>query len=336
MTVGTHKPKNLPAGARPARCSICGVLWYSNRLTRKADGQLYCPDDVRGEDSVTLSEANARDAVTAGTRLSLEENQGASDTSTDAFRSAPSGILGTNLSGWWGYQNLQLGGGVHTAFNFDQVNRKDPAHATQPDVALRPSFDGDNDITFDGSDDYLLGGSRPLVELGAFPRIYVVGSFDDPTSATADSVFALSDAGLSMGYTAAVVNKVYLQAQSGVMTLGFTVNVGGFLSHQTLTRSFTSTALHLWTIELTATSLTLYEDGVEVATKTLVSAASRAFSYVFMGAGVAGTTKGDPTTISSHDGRCNEIILSKTTVSAADDTLIKQYVGRNFTELTIA
>lgn len=44
-------------------CDICGVNWHRADLIRKADGLLYCPDDVRGEDSVTLSRENAQAAL---------------------------------------------------------------------------------------------------------------------------------------------------------------------------------------------------------------------------------------------------------------------------------
>lgn len=40
-------------------CSICGVAWPRSMLVRKADGQLYCPDDRSGRDAVTLSRLNA-------------------------------------------------------------------------------------------------------------------------------------------------------------------------------------------------------------------------------------------------------------------------------------
>jgi hypothetical protein len=38
---------------------VCGVNWQRSKLTRKADGTLVCPDDVRGMDVVTLAEGNA-------------------------------------------------------------------------------------------------------------------------------------------------------------------------------------------------------------------------------------------------------------------------------------
>lgn len=40
-------------------CDVCGVRWRRSQLKRKADGLLYCPDDMDGRDAVTLSELNA-------------------------------------------------------------------------------------------------------------------------------------------------------------------------------------------------------------------------------------------------------------------------------------
>lgn len=335
MTVGRHRPVNLPKGSRPATCDICGVEWYSDQLTLKADGQMYCPDDVRGADSVTLAEANARDSARAMRRTVQRLREGSPDTSTDEIRVMPTGALGTNLAGWWGYRNLNLGDGVQTAYNFPFVNQDSPGHLYQPTIDARPAFDGDNDITFDGSDDYLLSGSRAFVAAGALPRVYVVGSFDDPDNATADTIFTLCDFGVTQGYTSTNTNRVYLFAQNGTITASY---FAAGSPDELITAGYqsSSTALHLWTVELQADRLVLYEDGVQVASTLSAGAVtSPAMTYLFMGADADGSTREAPTTITSHDGKCNEMVVSKTTVTTAQDTDLKTYFGRNFTELTI-
>lgn len=40
-------------------CSYCGVAYYRSELRRDASGNLACPEDQRGRDSVTLNEGNA-------------------------------------------------------------------------------------------------------------------------------------------------------------------------------------------------------------------------------------------------------------------------------------
>lgn len=54
---------NRPRGDFPATCGYCGVPWPRSRMTRDRAGHLVCPDDQRGRDVVTLSEANAQDAL---------------------------------------------------------------------------------------------------------------------------------------------------------------------------------------------------------------------------------------------------------------------------------
>jgi len=333
MTVKSRKPPNLAPGAYPVSCDICGSLWYSDMLTRKRDGLLYCPKDVGGADSVSLSEANARDAARAQRRDARPLNPGSTDTSGDSTRIMPNGILGTNLSGWWGYRNLKLGGGVQSAVNTPHQLADKPGSLAQVDPTARPTFDNDMTITFDGTDDYLSSPARAFVASGAFPTIWVVGSFADPNNATASTMLTLSDVGAFMTYTASAPNKVYLQAQNGSITLGFSTLVGGDL---TATYSFASTAEHLWEIQIQSDRIVLYEDGVLKATTMSAGISSLPFSFMFMGAGVAGTTRGAPTTITTHNGTCNEIVLSKTTVTSDNEADIETYVGRNFTGITIA
>lgn len=59
LTVGRHLPRRRPKGDYVCECDICGTVWPRSKLTRKADGHLYCPQDARGRDSVTLSDGNA-------------------------------------------------------------------------------------------------------------------------------------------------------------------------------------------------------------------------------------------------------------------------------------
>lgn len=66
-TIGTHWPSSK-RGDRQAQCDICKVVWYRSQLTRKADGLLYCPDDLPGRDPVTLSVGNAEGAQRRGRR----------------------------------------------------------------------------------------------------------------------------------------------------------------------------------------------------------------------------------------------------------------------------
>lgn len=66
-TIGTQWPESR-RGDRQAQCDICKVVWYRSQLTRKADGLLYCPDDVDGRDAVTLSVGNAEGSRRRGRR----------------------------------------------------------------------------------------------------------------------------------------------------------------------------------------------------------------------------------------------------------------------------
>ncbi len=332
MPVKHHRPRDLPVGSRPALCDICGVSWWNYKLTRKADGLLYCPDDVKGADSVTLSEANARDSAYTQRRDSARQNEGSVDTSAFERRVTPEGALGTNLSGWWGYRELRLGSGVIEATNFPHFLEKLPGNLLQNNIPSRPAFDGDNDITFDGVDDFLLSTSRPFVETGKFPSLWVVGNFDDPTSATLDTMVTLSDVGTFMTYSAAAPNRIFLQVQSSTVTAGFSTGAGDVTTSYT----FDSTALHLWQLQLLSDRIVLFEDGTQVAEQLSAGLSSLPFSYMFMGAGVTGTTKGQLTTITGHGGRCNEMVLSFDSVTAANVTDLETYFGRNFTELSLS
>jgi hypothetical protein len=43
-------------------CDYCGVMWRRSQLHRNQAGRLACPDDIKGEDEVALTEANAMSA----------------------------------------------------------------------------------------------------------------------------------------------------------------------------------------------------------------------------------------------------------------------------------
>lgn len=52
--------RDTPRGDFECLCEICGVAWQRSRLTRKADGLLWCADcGVGCRDAVTLSRLNA-------------------------------------------------------------------------------------------------------------------------------------------------------------------------------------------------------------------------------------------------------------------------------------
>lgn len=63
MPITRRWPKRAPRGDFTADCDVCGVAWRRSQLVHKADGRLCCPDDVRGRDTVTLSEGNAMAAA---------------------------------------------------------------------------------------------------------------------------------------------------------------------------------------------------------------------------------------------------------------------------------
>lgn len=55
-----------------------------------------------------------------------------------------------------------------------------------------------------------------------------------------------------------------------------------------------------------------------------------------MGARADGTTKGDPTTVVSHDGKCNEIDIAFTTLDSGNDSDMDAYFGLTYPDLSIA
>jgi hypothetical protein len=307
------------------------VLWYRSRLVRKQDGLLYCPDDVRGADSVTLSIANAQDASQSTHNVKVRD-AGAKDRSGVPTSSMPDGILLTNLSGWWGPLDVQLRTGVSVAPNLGVMTSvAAQGRMTQPENSAQPAF-SDPDITFDGSDDYLMAGSRPFIAAAANPSFWCVASFADPGGSTASTPVTLTDVGGFMTYTAAAPNRLYVSVAGNVMTVSATTTGSGDV---TLTHPFTSTSLHLINVSLDSDALRLLIDGVEVASTTLTET-SVAYDFAFMGAHVVGTTRGDATTITSHDGRCNEVVVSYGEVDADDTDALETYFGRNYSELSLS
>lgn len=67
-TIGRHWPKRRLDGDFQAMCGYCGVHWRFFRMRRDRSGRLACPDDMKGRDEITLSEANARAAREAAKR----------------------------------------------------------------------------------------------------------------------------------------------------------------------------------------------------------------------------------------------------------------------------
>ncbi len=71
-TIGRHWKADSPRGDYTAQCSICGSAWPRSQLVRKADGNWYCPNDVKGMDAVTLSRGNAAGAARRRNRVPMD------------------------------------------------------------------------------------------------------------------------------------------------------------------------------------------------------------------------------------------------------------------------
>lgn len=66
-TISYRRSHRSPPGDTVKLCSYCGVAYYRSQLRCDASGNLACPEDQRGRDSVTLNEGNA--AALANRRL---------------------------------------------------------------------------------------------------------------------------------------------------------------------------------------------------------------------------------------------------------------------------
>lgn len=58
-TISRHRPQKSPPGDIVCLCSYCGVAWFRSELVRDQAGNLACPDDARGLDTVALTLGNA-------------------------------------------------------------------------------------------------------------------------------------------------------------------------------------------------------------------------------------------------------------------------------------
>jgi hypothetical protein len=58
-TIGRKRSPASPNGDVLCLCSYCGVLWYRSQLVRDGAGNLACPDDSSGLDTVSASLGNA-------------------------------------------------------------------------------------------------------------------------------------------------------------------------------------------------------------------------------------------------------------------------------------
>lgn len=336
--VGRRRPGNSPRGDSSALCDICGVLWYRSSLVRKPDMLLYCPDDIRGLDSVTLSEGNARDAVRIirGRRV---RDSGSQDNSGFATTLMPSGIL-DGLTGWWSPRDLLLGNGVRSMRDIPTSSTfLSGRNLTQPNTSERPAYDGDVTITYDASGpEFLISQSAVFVPQGASGfSAWAVGGWDDPSLSTPDYLFHVSDVGAFMTYTqaAGASRGVFIRIQSNTITGSFDNDLSGTV---TVSASHNLTSLHLFQLKLTSTHLELYRDGTEIGSTQLSDPASSEFTldYTVVGAGVTGSTKGSPTTFIGHTGPMNEVVVYPELTTSEQDLQMEEYFGRTYTELSIA
>lgn len=61
-TIGRKWPSRHQRGDRQAMCSYCGVQWLRSQLTRDESGNLVCPDEGDGKDSLQLDRLNSEGA----------------------------------------------------------------------------------------------------------------------------------------------------------------------------------------------------------------------------------------------------------------------------------
>lgn len=325
--VGKHRPRSSPRGDQSSLCDICGVLWYLSALTRKPDGKLYCPDDVKGADSVTLSLANARDAASAG-RVRATRAGGAKDTSGFPTEEMPTGIL-SNCTGWWGPRDARLGNGVRAFANIPSFDTTTAGNLTQPDIPSRPTYlASDTSSTF-ASGDFLSSRAHPFTTSGGGLGIWCVGTFT--STAAADSLFSLTNVGGQLPYAPASYLRTYI-GLTAANTLGAVVGTATPATG-TATVAFSDTGLHLFYLHLSASELVLYLDGDIVATTALTGGTAK-FTNMYMGTAVTvPAAKGDAMVMSSHVGQCNEIVINDGIASASEIAAMEVYFNRNYPTL---
>lgn len=66
-------PRNIGhKGEHLSRCDSCGVMYLRSALRRRADNQLYCPNDYPGRDNITLAQVTAARAAALSARTGTQ------------------------------------------------------------------------------------------------------------------------------------------------------------------------------------------------------------------------------------------------------------------------
>ena len=130
-------------------CDYCGVAYYLSDLTLDGSGNLRCPKEGNGKDSVTLSRGNAEGAKRFSPQTPVYDS-GSVDTSSNEDETTPPGILNT-VAGWW-QLNFSYGpGGVQNIANtVGGLGTLANGTLRQADPALRP--DSINSFTYEAGD----------------------------------------------------------------------------------------------------------------------------------------------------------------------------------------
>lgn len=347
--VGKRRPRNSPRGDSSALCDICGVLWYRSALVRKADGNLYCPDDVRGMDSVTLSEGNARDAVRI-IRGRRTRDSGGQDTSGFSSEEMPSGILSsgaagadqsTAITGWWSPRDLRDQNGVSNMDNIINVSAKvqNQGNLAQVETGLRPSYDRDVTITMAAPQEYLKSSSYPVLSSGTDSVSIWCVAAADPSGAS-QFLWHLTDVGAFATYLiiaspgSALAHGVSLALGAGQAIVRW--DNGASPSTITVSAPLSSSTLHLFELRVSPTELKLFIDNVEVGSTLLTAFAAYDLDYTTFGGATLGSEKGDPTTVNAMTGTMNELVVYPAAVTAAQATSMATYFGRTYTGLSLS
>lgn len=351
MPVGKHRPRSSPRGDSSALCDICGVLWYRSRLVRKADGLLYCPDDVRGLDNVTLSEGNARDAVQVLRQRQVRDS-GAIDSSGFSTEEMPTGILldgaagarqATSLTGWWSPRDLRLQNGVSNMDNIVNTSRRVAKRGDLLQVTngIRPSYtNSTTTIAFDGTQ-WLKSASQSFVPISTTDlSVWCVASVTDPAARFGNNnLFHLTDVGGFATYDVSgegeePAHGVRILIQDGQVTGYWESSVAGTV---TVVAPFTSTSLHLFELRATATTLALYQDNILLNTTTFASSgATYHLDYANFGSVSAAGNTGDPIVNQGMTGVMDELVVYPAAVTTAQATSMATYFSRTYSGLSIS
>lgn len=348
MPVGKRRPRSSPRGDSSALCDVCGVLWYRSRLVRKSDGNLYCPDDVRGMENVTLAEGNARDAVRIIRERQVRDS-GAQDSSGFPTEEMPTGILqqGANgarqfneLTGWWSPRDLRDQNGVSTMDNIIHPSAKTRNQGTlqQIDIAARPAYDGDVTITFAGAE-YLKSSSYPVLTKGTTAASFWCVAAADPSGAQ-QFLWHLTDVGAFATYFiisspgSGLAHGVTLEVGSG--NVSATWSNGVTPATVTVAAALSDSNLHLFELRVSATELKLLVDNVEVGSTALATYAAYDLDYVTFGGASLGSEVGDPISVVEMTGTMNELVVYPAAVTTAQATSMATYFSRTYPGLSIS